>query len=242
MTGARRTSSIPSPRSWPDPARSIGRHRGLGRDGQDVPHRAPGRRSVGPRRRPPRRDAGRDVHRAGGLRAAAPHQRAHQKVATTGETRRPTGTSVWTIDDEARARDSARPPRAPSTARHLDDPRLLPAGAHRAGLRGRAPAGPAERREPGGVRGRLRRGAAPGAGGRRTSGPLISRHTWRPGAHGGQPGGAALPGASAARAVGDAVRSRAHRRRRHRPSRASRGRTIDAAIARGRARHQGPRR
>ena len=102
-------------RAGPDRARSVGGHRGVGRDRQDVLDRAPGRRSVGPRRRPARRDAGRDVHRPGGVRAPPPHRRAHQEgrddARIDGERRRRSGRSTT-----RRARDWP-PPRAPSTAR-----------------------------------------------------------------------------------------------------------------------------
>ena len=124
-------------------------------------------------------------------------------------------TSAWTIDDRARARLDAAARAidgAPISTIHAFCQRVL---TEQAFAGGRLLAQQSVESRAAFAR-RLRRGLAPGAGGRSAR----SRATWRPFSpaavhlHRGRPGGAALPGAPAARAMGNAVRSRTHRRRR----------------------------
>ena len=145
-----------------------------------------------------------------------------KKVATTGESTA-SGTSVWTIDDEARARlDSAARAidGAPISTIHAFCQRVLTEQAFAGGrllvqqsVESRAAFAAAFAEV-------LRQELAVDG----EHAPYLEAYLAAGGKcrHGGQPGGAALPGAPASRAVGNAVRSRTHRRTPHGPSRASR--------------------
>ena len=158
---------LPDPRrAGAHPPPPLGRHRGLGRHREDVPHRASGGRSAGPRGGEPRGDVGRDVHRSRGHRAPPPRpgvdpEGPDGRLFPSADLSR----SV-VVDRRQRPAASGRRGARPRRGADLYHPCLLPARADRAGVRQRPPPYPTGRREPRRIRRFVRRGVAPAPGAR----------------------------------------------------------------------------